>query len=433
MKLSVENIIRCIWFISMITIVIVNKLFDEYLADDLAILVILMSIYCLIRVKKNIFLSVIFIFILVFNYSICSSWYIDILENTMFTGFADESVAKLGINILFVFMGTISIFLPNKIYGTYKSDTLTTIKGINIKTHCVIIIILVAILIFGFGRTEDFTQRGSPSTIYEYSIIIFIIGIYFTNKNKVTYIQITYISLLILFALQNMIWGGRVTALQLLIALALLYFYNKKIKSLYLYLAFLFVPMVMIGVVRGLDNTYSIDMVSYVTKSLTDKAMAIDTAYSAYFTSMTFLKVADEISSLDRFIMFGKFIASMIAGGTIVDGANLAEFTRSYYFHYYGGVLPYFGWFYFGWMGVLLFAAIVSFYIKMINNVNLYSSDFYKCAALYICCSIPRWYLYSPSNLIRGVLILYIILVSIKRINRLLCPNKIVESIDRRQ
>ncbi|MFU0799096.1 MAG: hypothetical protein ACFWUE_00305 [Xylanivirga thermophila] len=367
-----------------------------------AIMILVLSIYNVLICIGNWYLTIIFSCIAYCNYSIIMVNYLSRIYNTLFTSLADELVAKIGINILLLFILVLTVLLPNKINKkSFHKNPIIYKKNRNNFIVLGICLILILILIFGFGRSDVRGERGSPTQIYEYSIIFFILGFYFCGNTKFNISMLTII--LALYALQNFIYGGRVTGLQLIVCwFIMVRSYKTNIYKALPWILILFVFMSLIGIFRANFNL-SIDCLKNTVKELMQKKFSLDTAYSAYHTSLTFIKAEFISSNAVRLKMFKKFLLSMILGGSRVENSSLAEFTRKYFVHYNGGILPFFSHYYLGWFGVVFSAVIVSLYCRLINKLDFNTNGLKKCISVFLVCHVFRWYLYSPSGLIRGV------------------------------
>ena len=261
---------------------------------------------------------------------------------------------------------------------------------------------LALVFIFAYTRPAEKGERGDPSALYEYSIVIFIIGYYFFGKIKAYKFCSTI--LLLLFAFQNMVYGGRITALQLAVVLFLFLFDGKFVpwRIIIPFGVIGIVIFVMIGSQRG-GFSLSLSGMADAIGSIFKEGASLDTAYSAYYTSLSFIKTEELLGFGERFLMFLKFCLSMIVGGSKVPGSNLSEYTRQYFVHYYGGVLPFYGHFYLGFAGVIAFGVIVALYMNLILKNRKRKNGVGACVSAYVIATVPRWYLYSPSSLIRGV------------------------------
>ena len=97
-------------------------------------------------------------------------------------------------------------------------------------------------------------------------------------------------------------------------------------------------------------------------------------------------------------------MVSMIMPGTY--GQSLYEISKEHYQHSNGGILPLYLYFYLGWMSIPITAVIISKYLNLISKLE--EKRFKKYHVLifsYIFVTAPRWILYSPNQLIRGVLL----------------------------
>ena len=367
--------------------------------------VLIFNLATIIKVKNNLFLFVIFCSIAYCNYSICIVNHIHYLE-MYFTQYSYTEIGALGLNILYAFNALLFLFSPH-IEKKQKSE-LSLIKHNRENTVIVggSLFILAVIFFVGFSRPDMIGERGTPSAIYEYSIVFLIVALYYAGKNKS--LIITIIAVAVAFAGQNFIFGGRITGLQLLTMLLLaLMIDNVKLRNLLPVSIVLFVILSAIGQLRGSLFSNGLD-VDNVLSNLSEREYSLDTAYSSYFTSMTFLDELRVTSSADRVYLFGRWILSMLLGGSVRD-SNLAQYTLSTHLHYYGGVLPYFGYFYLGTFGVLLLSLWLRFLIHVTSKTDENSSGLHRHIVLYFAATTLRWYLYSPSQLFRGIALLAIV------------------------
>ena len=367
--------------------------------------VVVVSFYNTIKVRKNWLLLIIFSFIFYCNYSICIADYLWPIENDYLTSLRFDDSAIVSINILLVFNLALTLFVELSGNNKKIEKSLYFDSPSNSVIVFGAILVLVFIFIFGFSRPNIAGQRGNPSAYFEYSLIIFIVAFYYAGTK---FENLVLVFLAIMYILTNVIYGVRITALQLVFCLFLIFLSYKV--SLYKILPYVLVMILVfysIGIFRA-NFDFSIEGFKKTIDVMLNRKFVSDTAYSSFFTSQTFVKVADDMSFFERLPVSMKSILLNIFGGSLIEGGNLAEYTRTYYMHYYGGILPFFGWFYAKWIGVLAFAIYVIFLLNIIVN-NYEKSGFRACAAIYIVSSVPRWYLYSPLQLIRGLLLFILV------------------------
>lgn len=383
--------------------------------------ILIISIYLVIKSKENMGLFIVYSLIAYFNYSIVVTNYIRILAWSYFTSFTDDYVSYTGVLILFVFTLLLLLSMPNNITKTYMTENNFikkkhySSKNIFINT-LFLIIILTYILIFKFSRPEVEGLRGSPSALYEYSIIFFIIGFHFVGINRISKVLLTCI--LVLFVLQNFIFGGRIIGIQLLFVYFIM-FYSHKIKVLTLapFIILGFIMMSLIGIDRA-TLSFSVQSINEVISNINNKMYALDTSYAAYYTSLTFLKTLEYISFSDRLILFWKFLLSVIFGGSI-GNSSLPIYTRNFFMHYNGGIYPYYFYFYLGWVGVGLSTLLIRVYSSIVNQKDMQKSGLFSCISVYFIATTFRWYLYTPIIIIRGTLLLIIVYLGFSFVNKL--------------
>lgn len=374
---------------------------DGFLNPYISVLLLTINIMTVIKVRNHLFLLIINLIITYCNYSICMANYLDKFDN-YFTSFSDTKDAVLGLHLLLLFSLILFLFVP---YVKEKKTIAPIIcnNGDNSIIAMGLFVILILIGIYGFVRPDVKGVRGSPSTVYEYGIILFILAFYYSGKNRIYHMMFT--ALLFAFSLQNFIYGGRITGVQLILCWALCLFPDKLRISAVLPLAAVgFVLMSGIGALRT-NFTLSFSAIGYTVANIVQKKLALDTAYSAYFTSLTFLKTLGRTPIMQRLYLFSRFFLSIFGGGRVTD-SNLAAYTRKFYVHYFGGVLPFFSYFYLGILGVFFLALYVCFLHRKINGAEEHSSGLSRCLAVYITATVFRWYLYSPSQIFRGILLL---------------------------
>ena len=372
--------------------------------------VIVINILGMIKVRHNWYLLFIFLCITYSNYSICAANYISHLYS-YFTGYAGTEIGSQGIRILLLFSVLLLIVAPATYpvdikYSRMEQKSLISNNRYNPFIVIGMIILLAFIWVFGFGRPDVVGQRGSPSAIYEYSIILLIISFYYSGKDK-KLIAATVLTC-IAFSMQNFVFGGRITGVQILIMVVLALFIDRlKVRRAIPVGILFFVIMSGIGQLRGAILISGFNIRSIISR-LANSKLALDTAYSAYYTSLTFLDELTNTTLSTRWYLFTRWVLSMFLGGSVTD-SNLSIYTRQTHVHYFGGVLPFFAWFYMGLIGIAFLMFYLRFLFITIARVSDNSSGLVRCVTLYITCTCLRWYLYSPSQLFRGVMLMCLV------------------------
>lgn len=269
-----------------------------------------------------------------------------------------------------------------------------------------LMLVLAYIFVFCFERPSTTGERGTPSALYEYSICFFAVFLYYCNTR--TY-EIAGTIIVLLFSLQNFIFGGRILGIQFLLVLYLI----KYIKSipkrvLYIGLALMFVMMSLIGTARGAIMQGDLDIVSIMDR-IFKSGFALDTSYAAFHTSSSIVAYGDKIPFGTRLSHFFQFIISIFLGGRGVTDYEPAYAMLNYERNDGGTFVSHYFYYYLGIIGTIIGGFLVSAYLNLIRKAALYHNSYIKCVIIYVVSSAFRWYLYTPLGLLRGVLLLSIL------------------------
>lgn len=401
------------FIICSVAVILLIFLKDVQQLRAAGIYLLFLSLYLCFKLHKNIYTFIISAFILWSNYSIVVANYFN-NDGSFFVSEAYSDAAIVGMKVMLLFMSSVIVF--SRFIHSIKNNESIFQNSIfqrrdpNVYISWVYIAVLLIILIMTLKSA--FIELGINNTFYEYSILFFVCGFFFFRKYK-PYVIISSLILLV-FALSNLLRFGRVLAVALFILFFASFIHKEKNtnykKILFLIPLFFILIIVFIGIGKYRQTGgFSFNLFKDTINTYFDESLATDTMYSAYYTSLTFIKTENILSFGDRFNIFINFCLSMFFGGSIISNSNVAVITRQYYMHYYGGFLPFFGHFFMGYTGTIIVAMIVSLYFNRIQKVNKNSKGFIKCVVLYLTSTVSRWYIYSPSNLFRGILLLAIV------------------------
>lgn len=375
----------------------------------IAWMIIFMSAISLYHSRTNWYLLIPCLIIFYYNYSICMAEYISVLENSYFTSFSGTNIGDQGLIVFGIFNMFFFLVLSmakNTYHDGNKACNIINYNRFNPYVEILIIIILCIIWFVGFKRPEMAGERGTPSSYFEYSIIFFIIGFYFSGKSR-SYHSILYF-LAIAYAFLNFRYGGRATGIQIVLCVAMCT-YLDRIPRRWLILGGIavFMMMSLIGAFRA-TTSISVDNLKTVWSILKDGKFTNDTAYAAYFSSMTFIAYAGECTISQRLNLFGRYLLSIPLGGKVAD-SNLPEITGRTYLHFGGGVLPFYFYFYLGHFGEIICSTYLFWLFRKIVTGTARNKGLWRCIGIYVASTSFRWYIYSPSQITRGVLLLTIV------------------------
>lgn len=367
--------------------------------DLLVILTLTLSILLVVRVRKNILLLIVFCIIAYCNYSILMLMFINPLKNSMFTKQNYTEVGFISLQILFLFMLILYLYIPKKI-NYINRDKLYYSKKINFILH-IFNVLLILFITFAL-RTKDTT-----STIWGYVVLLLLLGLYFSNNDKK--VKLLYLIVGIIFCMQSLLTYGRLYLTQALIIL-FIYFFPKKLEKklwiLFPLLGILYILFNFISIYRVNESLPFVELINLTWKQIYKYLFSADTALSAFYTGQTFVMQSFTDGILQRLYMFVLLIISMFTGSSILPQSLLSEYTHKTYLHYYGGVYPCYGWYYLGGIGVILFALMLILIIRKLLNKTKFKFEFFVPVVILISASPFLWYLYHPSSMIRSPMLL---------------------------
>ncbi|GEM_PF-1799509 len=385
-----------------------------------SLLLLVINGYIIWRVRHNRLLLILFGIIGYANYGVVSANYLNPIGGTLYTIYSGTKEAHLALIILVAFISIVVCLLPSRIKHFAFGDSLPSKNRPNNFLLACLLISLICICVFGFARPENLgTERSDPSALYEYSTIFFIVAFYFAGHSKLA--KSAVLSLLIIYAVQNLIYGGRVTALQLILV-AFLFMFSKRTRTSLLIVIVLigFVFFLGFGMVRTQIWDQGLSSVIDGFCLRLSNGLAWDTAYSSWHTSITFIIFGESISGSEHLHYLFSWLASIFLGGSVPD-SRLPLVTESYYLHFGGGFLPIYAWFYFGIAGIVLVAFAVLAIVYGVNKIEKQVALFKNVLILdlvYLVITVPRWYLYSPSQLTRGLLLCTLVCIFLLLIDR---------------
>lgn len=400
MKISMEKFQKIIYSFYIIFILI-TILFDNEIKKEINIFFLIVFTIILIIKSMDEWKSFILISLIsYFNYSIVYYYYLSNLNTEFYSSLKSDNVMILGLEILTFFIANLNFFYKKK-----REENIKKLEVINKNKiiSMLIIIFLIIIWIKGYSPPNIGQERGEISPMYEYSIILFIIYKKYSYSKKIW--RYSIFILYFLFISKDLIYGGRITSIQLILVFFILYLSEKyKLKQILPYLVIIFFIFSFCGIFRG-NKEWEYNIIRDITIQKIKTGFVLDTAVSAYFTSLTFLKIKFIISLEERIWHLKNLFLAIFLGGSRVRNSELALISYKYYPHSYGGIFPYHLYYYFSWLGCVISAKIYAFILIKIAKFKNYG----KYLLIYIVVSIFRSYLYSPLALIRGSLIFSVI------------------------
>ena len=399
----------------LVSLVLALNLFLDKIGIACLFSAVAIDLFLIIKYRKKTLLLFVLILIMFSNYSFIFGNYINRAEVLEFTFDGNGSLRLLAAKSVLLFNYCMSIFMMLLCGNNKKTQKQKKLIKNEYCPALVILLLVALVLVWVFFYDFSFGNRAVYSPIYEYSTILFIFAFYFSGKNK----KLKYITLALalFYILFDFLGGQRSTGFQIAL-IVFLSMFLKKIKLRYVViLCFIaFVGLNVVSAFRG-DGGFNISSVSIgeIVKQMFASGFAFDTAYCAYYSSVVFLYARTFYSASEIFRQSINYLASQFIIGTV--GESVTEIALLYHYHFYGGVLPLYLYYYFGVFGIVVGAFLISFYFRQLYNFNSNIKGFGYVFSIYIVSTSVRWYLYSPNQLIRGVILLFIVYIVTTRIN----------------
>ena len=179
----------------------------------------------------------------------------------------------------------------------------------------------------------------------------------------------------------------------------------KNISIAFIFVVIVFTIFGLYGDYKDFGYDLSTLNSSVVIKTFSDRKFSLDTAISSYWTGLTYIEISNIIPFSQRILNFIEYITIYAIKGTSSSYVQLYDFSRRYYVHYYGGYISSYFYYWFGWSGIFIIGLYIGKLMNLAGRLNKDFSDFSKLLTVYFISTLPRWYLYYPVTLFRGMLI----------------------------
>ncbi len=411
------NYLKGVLIFTLIFFVLIINYLSIDCKNFIGILVLIVDIYSIIRYKKNNMLLFVFLALTYFDYSFLISKYLSTTSNltSVYEQLKYSNSLMISVSLVFIFHLILLLFIDSK--KCINSDNTYVFNEIvnNSKKYILVLTLITAAIIIVLFDYFFLHLLSFSRAMYEYLLIFFVFGFYYSKKtNNKLFRNILFIIMLISTAI-NMYEGARIISLQPIIAYFFIW-YENKIDSKKIFLVF--VIGIIVFTAFGLYGDYldyGLDISNLNSKviidTFLDRKFSLDTSISSYWTGLTYIELTNIIPFSDRISNFIQYITIYALKGTSSSYEQLYFLSRKYYVHYYGGYITSYFYYWFGWFGVFIIGLYIGKLMKLTSKLNPSSSDFQKLLVIYFVATLPRWYLYYPVTLFRGMLIFIIIYV----------------------
>ena len=368
-----------------------------------AFFLVFVSFLNVLSTRKNLPLFLLFLSLLYFNYSIAVGEY-SFLENagTALNEVKTDEIYSLLIFIVLIFnISFLGIKPPiTKRTLPYSYEPIIVTSALSV---------LVIIFFFFFDRNDisGYSVRITPA--YEYSTLLFLTAIIYSRDRL--FLNAVILALCFIYILNDFIFGGRITSIQICLLLALTVFRDRltNFRVILLFVLGVFL-MAAVGAYRTQFLVSGFDINPVIVRLL-EKGLAFDTVVYAYYSSATHLATVSYLEWSERLGAFWELLVYLFTGYESSGRYNLTAWvSKNYFANLGGGVLPSHIYFYFGFIGVFASGIVLR---VMFSHLVRSDIRFMKLALIILVMMTPRWYLYTPISLVRPLIFFALIYVAI--------------------
>lgn len=393
--------------------------YTEELNYILAAFVIFFSLVWVYKCWNNIYLLVVSLFILYSNYSIVVGIYFDksLRPMYLYPQITDIDVYGIGVIMLLLFSMCLAVITPKVEEDTkqFRSQLIKK-KNYNIILFLILWLIFNLIVVFGFSRNTG--TRGVSSPVYEYNAIVLLLLFYFSGDRM--FPRIMCIECILVYSLTSIIGGSRIEALICIIIFSLCFF-KKPLNQKLICFGMLsgLILFSIIGTIRGnwaLLNSDSYQIIGLIFQN----KFVFDTCTHAYFPMLCMIEMFKDYSFSTSLHYLISFIGSIFIGQSRVVDGDLIMVTAEKYYHNFGGVTLGFFFVWFHLLGSYIMSMFIYSFEKILIKYRTGISDFKIFILIYFIATVPRWYLYGPWSMTRGILVCLVVFVFFKKISNIL-------------
>ena len=391
--------------------------YSEITNNILATLTLFFSIMWVYKCWNNIYLLIMSLFILYSNYSIVVGIYYDksLRPKYLYPQITDIDVYGIGIFMILMFTMTLALLTP-KIKGDARQFRKHLIKEENSNKILFILLWILFNLIVMFGFSRSAGERGVSSPIYEYNAIVLLLLFYYSGDKKIN--RLMCVECIVVYSLSSIIGGSRIEALICIIVFTLCFF-KKPINKGLLCVGMIsgLVLFSVIGAIRGNWLLLSSDGKQIVHLIFKNK-FVFDTCTHAYFPMLCMIDMFKKYSLSEAIKYFLSFLMTIFLGQSRVANGDLIMVTAEKYYHNFGGVTLGFFFVWFGYLGSYIFSTVIYWFEKILIKYRTNISEIKIFIIVYFVATVPRWYLYGPWSMTRGIFVCLVSFIFFRKVNQ---------------
>jgi len=354
--------------------------------------------------QKNIIFIILSIFIFSYTY-VTHYTFMDGIPISFHTSFIEPKYIYKSslVHLLFLIIFCYGLRIPKQ----------NEISSIQVEDNSFLFYLNITIafiaMIFGRSGSNIFQSGGygsgevTISSLNEYFLIFYIGAFLFrgSSKNK---LRLTVV-LGLLYALKNLLFGGRVEVIMLTLCLIVLHFQFKfKLKTLFILMFCGMVFLNFYGNVRSnpLQLTTSKWYTLLLPKSANKKDLIVSQEGDVNHASSRMIGMVDNdiITPKKRLTTFPLYVLSaFVPGSWLPPISNLSSYESKNYTVGGGGLISGFFYVYGSYLGVILIALYLSYFLSNLGNSS--KRIFVQLYILFLIITLPRWFAYNPIGIIK--------------------------------
>lgn len=280
----------------------------------------------------------------------------------------------------------------------------------NVFTFLAVVSLLITLLgssgqnIFESGGYAETINTRESTSFFVYNLIPLSLTFIYADtpqRRKISYLLVAF------FCAKDLLFGGRVDTIQLLLILFFIkfqYIWSKKRIILLASAGALF--MSVWGILRGHIDFNMIDIYMRLGEMYFDTDSEIDyqigNSADVYYAAVRIIYLINEnVLTIElRIISFICFFLSVfVPFSYLPDVANLASFMQKDYWSGGGGLAPVFFFAFAGYFGVIVFSFLISHLMNLFHKLG--SSKYVHYYTILMLATTPRWYAYYPIQIIK--------------------------------
>lgn len=380
----------------------------------LAVCTVVLSVFFCVAFRKNLGLFLVSLFIAYTNYSIAVGVYLFPalrVPLTLYSQFTKDETYGIAVccTLLFELIFYLFIYPIYRDPETIDPKNASNVDNFEYNVYIAIGALLVYTLIFfsNFKLGGD-GERGSSGALGEYRTVVMILGCYFSGRKRVY--KYLWTALVVLTGVLVLMSGNRVDMFGSTICL-LVFWYADRIsyRKVLMLLPVAVVGLAAVGFFRA--ESPSVAMLWHTVSELWDSKLMYEGAVYAYLPSLSVVELTYTIPLGEKLRMLWEhvcYIFTLWPAGA--SRADLSDWSRQYFSHYWGYISPTYFFFWFRYFGAILFGMLLCLYTYLYKlcislRTKRYFQKWFYVLGMYFICNVARWYEYGPMGLLRGMFV----------------------------